>query len=38
MGLYQQSKKIFNAQQQHALKSIFAWRDRTARQEDESEG
>ena len=34
--LYPRSKKLFNSQQLHALKMLFAWRDRTARLADES--
>ncbi|XP_076472354.1 exosome complex component 10-like [Babylonia areolata] len=34
--LYMKSKKVFNSQQLQALKDIYAWRDRTAREEDES--
>ncbi len=36
--LYRLSKKIFNERQLYALKEIFAWRDRVAREEDESIG
>ena len=36
LDLYMKSKKVFNTQQLHALKCIYAWRDRLAREEDES--
>ena len=36
--LYRLSKKIFNERQLYALKELFAWRDRVAREEDESTG
>lgn len=36
LELYTRSKKVFNSQQMQALKRLFAWRDVTARLEDES--
>lgn len=38
MEIYRQSKKLFNDRQLFALKELFAWRDKVARQEDESCG
>ena len=38
MKLYAKSKKVFNSQQLHALKALYAWRDKTARVADESIG
>lgn len=38
LELYRVSKKIFNERQLYALKELFAWRDRIAREEDESTG
>jgi exosome complex exonuclease RRP6 len=38
LELYRLSKKIFNERQLFALKELFAWRDRIAREEDESTG
>ena len=38
LELYRLSKKIFNERQLFALKELFAWRDRVAREEDESTG
>jgi exosome complex exonuclease RRP6 len=34
LELYRLSKKIFNERQLFALKELFAWRDRVAREED----
>jgi len=36
LELYRKSKKVFNDRQLYALKELFAWRDRVAREEDES--
>ncbi|XP_070561163.1 exosome complex component 10-like [Ptychodera flava] len=36
--LYKKNRKSFNSQQMHAFKRLYAWRDRIARQEDESTG
>lgn len=38
LELYRLSKKIFNERQLYALKELFVWRDRIAREEDESTG
>ncbi|KAF7987398.1 hypothetical protein HCN44_003160 [Aphidius gifuensis] len=38
MSLYRKSRKMFNTRQLHALKEIFNWRDKIARQEDDSTG
>lgn len=38
MDIYRKSKKVFDNRQLFALKQIFAWRDKTARAEDESYG
>ena len=38
MKLYAKSKKVFSSQQLHALKALYAWRDKTARVADESIG
>lgn len=38
LELYRLSKKVFNERQLFALKELFAWRDRVAREEDESTG
>lgn len=38
LELYRLSKKVFNERQLYALKELFAWRDRVAREEDESVG
>ncbi|XP_064642526.1 exosome complex component 10-like [Lineus longissimus] len=38
LGLYYKSRKVFNSQQMFALKQLFAWRDKVARDEDESLG
>lgn len=38
LELYHKSRKTFNSQQLLALKLLYAWRDRTARNEDESTG
>lgn len=37
-GLLRKSKTNFNCKQEYALKELFAWRDRMARNEDESLG
>ncbi|KAK3105991.1 hypothetical protein FSP39_010385 [Pinctada imbricata] len=36
LEMYRKSKKVFNSQQLAALQKLYAWRDRLARQEDES--
>ncbi|KAH7955362.1 hypothetical protein HPB52_000545 [Rhipicephalus sanguineus] len=38
MELYRKSRKTFNSRQLHALRHLYSWRDRTARNEDESTG
>ncbi|NXQ89329.1 EXOSX protein, partial [Nyctibius grandis] len=38
LELYKRQKKYLNAQQLTAFRLLFAWRDKTARQEDESIG
>lgn len=38
MDVYRKSKKMFDNRQLYALQGIFAWRDKIARQEDESYG
>lgn len=38
MELYRKSKKMFHNQQMYALKHLFQWRDKVAREEDESIG
>lgn len=38
MDVYRKSKKNFDNRQLYAFKEIFVWRDRMARQEDESYG
>lgn len=38
MELYRKSKKMFNNRQMYALQNLFQWRDRVAREEDESIG
>ncbi|KAH0550286.1 exosome component 10 [Cotesia glomerata] len=38
MNMYRKSQKMFNNKQLYALKELFAWRDETARQEDDSTG
>ncbi|XP_033642583.1 exosome component 10-like [Asterias rubens] len=38
LALWRKNKKTFNAKQYEALKLLYKWRDRTARQEDESTG
>ncbi|OCT70254.1 hypothetical protein XELAEV_18037175mg [Xenopus laevis] len=38
LDLYQKQKKHLNTQQMTAFKLLFAWRDKIARQEDESTG
>lgn len=38
MELYRKSKKMFNNRQMYALQNLFQWRDRVAREEDESTG
>lgn len=37
-SIYSKSRKTFNIRQLAALKSLYHWRDRIARQEDESTG
>lgn len=36
MELYRRSKKFFNNRQLYALQQLYGWRDRIARQQDES--
>lgn len=38
MNMYRQSSKMFNTRQLHALKELYNWRDKIARQEDDSVG
>ncbi|CAG0902592.1 unnamed protein product [Darwinula stevensoni] len=38
MELYKRSRKFFNARQLYALQELFRWRDKVAREEDESIG
>ncbi|XP_050536881.1 exosome component 10 [Daktulosphaira vitifoliae] len=38
MSMYKRSKKLFDLQQMFALKSLFSWRDKIARELDESPG
>ncbi|XP_063224220.1 exosome complex component 10 homolog [Bacillus rossius redtenbacheri] len=38
MDLYRHNKKLFDNQQMFALRELFRWRDRVAREEDESVG
>lgn len=38
MELYRKQKKSFNTQQLAAFRLLYAWRDKLARQEDESTG
>ncbi|XP_073973301.1 exosome component Rrp6 isoform X2 [Rhodnius prolixus] len=38
MTLYRKSKRLFDSRQLYALKEIYKWRDRMAREEDESPG
>ncbi|XP_052119785.1 exosome component 10 [Frankliniella occidentalis] len=38
MELYRKSKKMFNNRQMYGLQHLFQWRDRVAREEDESTG
>jgi exosome complex exonuclease RRP6 len=38
MVLYYKSKRSFDNRQLYAMKEIFLWRDKLARQEDESTG
>nr|CAD7456538.1 unnamed protein product [Timema tahoe] len=38
MGVYRHSKKLFDNQQMFALKELYRWRDKVAREEDESIG
>lgn len=38
MTLYRKSKKMFTNQQMYGLQHLFQWRDRIAREEDESIG
>lgn len=38
LSVYKKGKKSFNLQQLYAFKNLFAWRDKIARQEDESLG
>ncbi|XP_071116281.1 exosome complex component 10-like [Haliotis cracherodii] len=36
LDLYRKSKKLFNSQQHQALRDLYAWRNKIARQEEES--
>lgn len=36
--LYSKSKRVFDNRQMYALNAIYMWRDKIARQEDESNG
>ncbi|KAK0166990.1 hypothetical protein PV327_004445 [Microctonus hyperodae] len=38
MNMYRKSHKMFNNKQLHALKELYMWRDKIARQEDDSTG
>ncbi|XP_050437071.1 exosome component 10 [Adelges cooleyi] len=38
MSMYKRSKKLFDLQQMYALKELYAWRDKIARELDESPG
>lgn len=38
VDLYAKSKRSFDNRQLHALQAIYLWRDKVARQEDESTG
>lgn len=38
LELYRKSKKVFNSRQLQALQKLYQWRDKLARQEDESTG
>lgn len=38
LEMYRVSKKVFNERQLYALKGLYEWRDRVAREEDESTG
>lgn len=38
MDIYRKSRKLFDNRQLYALKELFLWRDRVAREEDESYG
>lgn len=38
MDMYRRSKKLFNNKQMYALEQIYRWRDKTARELDESVG
>lgn len=38
LSMYKRSKKMFDIQQMYALKHIYAWRDKLARELDESPG
>lgn len=38
LSMYKRSKKMFDVQQMYALKHIYAWRDKLARELDESPG
>lgn len=37
-NFYRHSRKNFDNRQMYALKELFAWRDKIAREEDESTG
>lgn len=36
LQLYRRSRKLFNNQQEYALRELFLWRDKVARDHDES--
>lgn len=38
LSMYKRSKKMFDVQQMYALKHLYAWRDKLARELDESSG
>lgn len=38
MDLYKKQKKVFNTQQLTAFRLLYGWRDRLARDDDESTG
>jgi len=38
LNMYKRSKKMFDIQQMYALKNLYAWRDKLARELDESPG
>lgn len=38
LSMYKRSKKMFDIQQMYSLKQLFVWRDKLARELDESPG